>query len=168
VSTEGPMDGPCSASLGAIEDEQPTDLRIKPALDQVVDQRLHDNSIPGRPFDHAEPVFVAVGVDCEGGDQHQVVFDLQAVDLAHHQVQLGQVRRLSASHSARLRHKPARGRRFRGAPLARRDVIAQRPSQSSNSGRDTQARGVAYWGAFPFTSVTILSLHFPHFALIIC
>jgi hypothetical protein len=38
-------------------------LRIKPALD-----------------DQAERVFVAVGVDCEGGDQHQVVFDLQTVD----------------------------------------------------------------------------------------
>jgi hypothetical protein len=50
--------------LGAIEDEQPTDLRIKPALDQVVDRRLHDNSISGRPFDQAERVFVAVRVDC--------------------------------------------------------------------------------------------------------
>jgi hypothetical protein len=119
--------------LGAIEDEQPTDLR-------VVDQRPHATR-PSR--------FVAVGVDCEGGDQHQVVFDLQAVDLAHHQVQPGQVRRLSASHSADYATNRREARRLRGAVLARRDVIAQRPSQSSNSGRDTEARGVAYWGALP-------------------
>ena len=90
---------------------------------------------------------VAVGVDCEGGDQHQVVFDLQAVDLAHHQVQLGQVRRLSASHSADCATNRREAADFEVPSLARRDVIAQRPSQSSNSGRDTQARGVAYWGA---------------------
>ena len=66
-------------------------------------------------------MFVAVGVDCEGGDQHQVVFDLQAVDLAHHQVQLGQVRRLSASHSADCATNRREAADFEVPSLARRD-----------------------------------------------
>src|SRR5450830_1076784 len=35
--------------LGAIDDEQPADLRVEPALDQIVDERLLDGRILGRP-----------------------------------------------------------------------------------------------------------------------
>src|SRR5262249_33077747 len=37
---------------------------------------------------------VAFGIDPERGDEHQIVADVQAVDLDHQQVQLRQVRRL--------------------------------------------------------------------------
>jgi hypothetical protein len=34
--------------LGAIDDEQPADLRVEPAFDQIVDERLYDGCILGR------------------------------------------------------------------------------------------------------------------------
>jgi len=44
---------------GAVDDEQPADLRVEPAFDQIVDERLHDGGILGRPFDQAERVLIA-------------------------------------------------------------------------------------------------------------
>src|SRR5262249_49435326 len=41
--------------LGAIDDEQPADLGIKPPLDQVVDERLHDGSVLGCSVVTAHP-----------------------------------------------------------------------------------------------------------------
>ena len=35
--------------FGAIDYEQPADLGIKPALDQVVDECLHDGGVLGSP-----------------------------------------------------------------------------------------------------------------------
>jgi hypothetical protein len=46
--------------LGAIDDEQPADLRVEAALNQIVDERLDDGCILGRPFDQAERVFMAL------------------------------------------------------------------------------------------------------------
>ena len=40
--------------LGAVDDEQPADLGIKPALDQIVDERLHDGGVLGCSFDQGE------------------------------------------------------------------------------------------------------------------
>ena len=34
-----------------VDDEQTADLRVEPALDQIVDERLHDGCILGRPLD---------------------------------------------------------------------------------------------------------------------
>jgi hypothetical protein len=45
--------------LGAVDDEQPADLRVEPAFDQIVDERLHDGGILGRTFDQAERVLIA-------------------------------------------------------------------------------------------------------------
>jgi hypothetical protein len=47
-------------------------------------------------------MFAAVGIDPEHGDQHQVVADVQAVDLDHQQVQLRQVLDLRALYSREL------------------------------------------------------------------
>ena len=55
--------------LGAVDDEQPTDRRVEPALDQIVDQRLEHSGIFGRPLDQAERMLIAVAIDAEGGDQ---------------------------------------------------------------------------------------------------
>jgi hypothetical protein len=67
--------------LGAVDDEQPTDPRVEPALDQMVDQRLDHSGVFGRPLDQAERMLIAVAVDAEGGDQYQVVANMQAIDL---------------------------------------------------------------------------------------
>jgi hypothetical protein len=67
-------------------DEQPTDRRVEPALDQIVDQRLDHSGIFGRPLDQAERMLIAAAVDAERGDQHQVVANIQAIDL--HFIQL--------------------------------------------------------------------------------
>jgi len=51
----------------------PTDLGIKPAFDQVVDERPRDGGILGCSFDQGERMFVAFPINAEGRDQHQVV-----------------------------------------------------------------------------------------------
>src|SRR5258708_31808102 len=61
--------------------EQPADLGIKPALKQVVDERLHDGGVLGCSFGQGERMFVAFSINAEGSDQHQVVADVQPVDL---------------------------------------------------------------------------------------
>ncbi|MGB6767962.1 MAG: hypothetical protein WBE50_07695, partial [Methyloceanibacter sp.] len=43
-------------------DEQAADLRVEPALDQIVDQRLDDSGIFGRALDQAERMLIAVAV----------------------------------------------------------------------------------------------------------
>jgi hypothetical protein len=48
--------------LGAVDDEQAADLRVEPALDQIVDQRLDDSGIFGRALDQAERMLIAVAV----------------------------------------------------------------------------------------------------------
>jgi hypothetical protein len=73
----------------AVDDEQPTDRRVEPALDQIVDQRLDHSGIFGRPLDQAERMLIAVVIDAEGGDQHQVVANMQAIDLDDQQVEFG-------------------------------------------------------------------------------
>src|SRR5262249_51406244 len=58
MGAEGATDG-FAQRLGAVNDEQPADLGIKPALDQVVDERLHDGGVLGCSFDQGERMFVA-------------------------------------------------------------------------------------------------------------
>ena len=97
--------------LGAVNDEQPADLGIKPALDQIVDQRLHDGGVLGCSFDQGERMFAAFCTNAEGGDQHQLIADLQPVDLDDQQSQLGQVRRHPLGQPfCRQGHEPARSR----------------------------------------------------------
>ena len=66
--------------------QQAADLRVEPALDQIVDQRLDDCGIFGRPLDQAKRTPIAVAIDVEGGDQHQVGANMQAIDLDNQQV----------------------------------------------------------------------------------
>jgi hypothetical protein len=53
VGAEGATDD-FAQRLGAVDDEQPADLGIKPALNQVVDERLHDGGALGCSFDQGE------------------------------------------------------------------------------------------------------------------
>ena len=80
LPTEGRADR-LGERLGAIDDEQPANTGIEPAIDQVVDQRLDDGGILGGAFDNAERMLVTVAVNPECGDQDQVVADVQAIDL---------------------------------------------------------------------------------------
>lgn len=115
VSAKGATDG-FAQRLGAVDDEQPVDLGIEPALDQIVDQRLHDGGVLGCSLDQTERMLVAFTVDTQRGNQHQVVADMQAVDLDDQEVQFGQVRCHPLGQPfGRQRHEPARGRRLRGA-----------------------------------------------------
>ena len=91
MSAEGSTDD-FAQRLGAVNDEQPADFRVEPALDQIVDQRLHDGGVLCRPFDQAERMLVAFTIDTESGDQHKVVADMQPVNLDDQEVQFGQVR----------------------------------------------------------------------------
>ena len=56
--------------LGAVNDEQPADLWIETALDQIVDESLHDGGVLGGAFDEAKRMLVPVSVDPQRGDQH--------------------------------------------------------------------------------------------------
>src|SRR6266540_4854407 len=50
VGAEGATDD-FAQRLGAVDNEQPADLGIKPSLDQIVDERLHDGGVLGCSFD---------------------------------------------------------------------------------------------------------------------
>jgi len=65
VAAEGAADD-FAQRLGAVDDEQPTDRRVEPALDQIVDQCLDDGGIFGRPLDQAKRMPIAVAIDAEG------------------------------------------------------------------------------------------------------
>src|SRR5215472_12607722 len=80
VAAEGATDD-FDQRLGAVDDEQPADLGIKPALDQIVDERLHDGGVLGCSFDYGERMFMAFCINAEGSDQHEVIADVQPVDL---------------------------------------------------------------------------------------
>ena len=76
--------------------------------------------------------FFGGAVDSQGGDQHQVVADVLAIDVDHPKVELRQVRGQPLRHAfRRQRHEPARSRRLRG-------------SVPSNAYRQNQGRGLAH------------------------
>ena len=107
----------------------PNVARIETALDEIVEERLDRRSVLGGPFDDRERVLVTVAVDADRGDQHQIVADMQAIDLNDEQVELRQV----GSHEGgqlfrRQGHEPARRRRFRhAAARAGRNIAFRQP-----------------------------------------
>jgi len=52
-----------SQSLGAIDNEQPADLGIEPAFDEIIDECLHDGCVLRRSLDEAERMLVTFPVD---------------------------------------------------------------------------------------------------------
>src|SRR5580700_2096450 len=79
--------------LRTVDDEQTRHRWIEAALDQVVDQRLHHSAVLGCPFHQPERVFEALAIDPERRHQHEMLTDVDTVDLHHHDVERGQVRR---------------------------------------------------------------------------
>src|SRR5271155_427501 len=78
--------------LRAVDDEQTRHRRIEAALDQVVDQRLHHSAVLGCPFHQPKRVLEALAIDPERRHQNEMLTDVNAVDLHHHDVERGQVR----------------------------------------------------------------------------
>jgi hypothetical protein len=79
-----------------VDDEQTRHRWIEAALDQVVDQRLHHSAMLGCPFHQPERVLEALAIDAERRHQNEMLTDVDAVDLHHHDVEPGQI---GAHHS---------------------------------------------------------------------
>jgi len=111
----------------AVDDEQAADGRLEAAADHVVEQRLADGGVLRRPLDHAQGMLVAVAVDTHGGQQDQVILDVDAIDLDDQQVHLGQVGGHPLLHALRRQgHEPPRHRRLGDARShGRRNVAAR-------------------------------------------
>src|SRR5712691_4281479 len=110
--------------LRPVDDEQPRHRRIEPARDEIVDQGLHHGGVLGRAFNEPERMLHAFAVDADRRHQHQLAGHVDAVDLHHQEVELGQVRGHPLLHACgRERDEVARGRRLRySAPRRRWNV----------------------------------------------
>src|SRR6266581_2416940 len=82
-------------------------------------------------------MFVPLGVDSQSGHQHQVVADVQTVDLNDQEIQLGEVRPHPLGQPlGGQRYEPARRRRFRGAvPDGDRQIALGKPHGAAELAR---------------------------------
>src|SRR4051812_43630738 len=93
---------------------------VQPALDQIVQQRLHHGRILRGSLDQAQRMLDPVAIDADGGQQRQVLGDMDAVNLDHQHIQRRQVGRHPFAHPLRRqRHEPTRRRRLRYAGAVR-------------------------------------------------
>src|SRR5271155_1161802 len=106
---------------------------IEAALDQVVDQCLHHSTVLGCPFHQPERVLEALAIDPKRRHQHEMLTDVDAVDLHHHDVERGQVRTHPFLHArSRQRHEVPRSRRLRHAgPCRRRNIPLGKPHRAA-------------------------------------
>jgi hypothetical protein len=131
--------------LRAIDDEQPTHARIQPALDQVVQQRLHHRGIFAGAFQQAKRVFCAFAIDADRRQQGQLAGDVHAIDLDRQQIEPRQIRRHPFTHPlGRQRHEPTRHSRLRHArPGGGRDVALRQTHRTPEAaGRDVDQHQV--------------------------
>src|SRR3982074_1471440 len=75
----------------AVDDEQSWHRRVEPARDQVVQQGLNRCGVLGRPFHQRQRMLVAFAVNPDRGDQHEIVAEMQPVDLDHQKVERGKI-----------------------------------------------------------------------------
>src|SRR5580700_7966913 len=83
--------------LRAVDDEQTRHRWIEAALDQVIDQRLHHGAVLGCPFHQPKRVLEPLAIDPERRHQHEMLTDVDAIDLHHHDVERGQVRTVAST-----------------------------------------------------------------------
>ena len=76
VATEGAADR-LGQRLRTIDDEQPADVRIQPALDQIVQQRLYHSGVLGGAFQQTERMFGAITINAHRCEQGQLTGDMQ-------------------------------------------------------------------------------------------
>src|SRR5271167_2523679 len=80
-SSKGSADrlGQC---LGTVDDEEPGRRRVQPALDEIVDERLHGRGVLRRTLGEAERMLVALRVDTDRRDQDQISVHAGWADIA--------------------------------------------------------------------------------------
>src|SRR5260370_14753806 len=77
--------------LRAVDDEQTRHRWIEAPLDQVVDQCLHHSTVLSCPLHQSKRVLDALAIDPERSHQHEMLTDVDAVDLHHHYIEAGQI-----------------------------------------------------------------------------
>ncbi len=98
---------------------------------------LNRCGILGRPFHQRQRMLVAFAVNPDRGDQHEIVAEMQPVDLDHQKVECGQI----GSHEVgqprrRQRYEPPRGRRLRNPRSGRcRHVTLGQPDSAAEPAR---------------------------------
>src|SRR5580704_14876637 len=87
----------------------------------------------GCPFHQPERVLEALAIDPERRHQHEILTDVDAVDLHHHDVERGQVRTHPFLHArSRQRHEVPRSRRLRhSGPRRRRNIALGKPHRTA-------------------------------------
>src|ERR1700704_2953942 len=90
-------------------------------------------AVLGCPFHQPKRVLEALAIDSERRHQHQMLTDVDAVDLHHHDVEPGQVRTQPFLHAcSRQRHEVPRSRRLRHAgPRRRRNIALGKPHRAA-------------------------------------
>src|SRR5450631_1383303 len=78
--------------LRAVDDKQTRHRWIEAPLDQVVDQCLHHSTVLSCPLHQSKRVLDALAIDPERSHQHEMLTDVDAVDLHHHDIEAGQIR----------------------------------------------------------------------------
>src|ERR1035437_3010715 len=111
--------------LRAVDDKQTRHRWIEAPLDQVVDQCLHHSTVLSCPLHQPKRVLEALAIDPERRHQHEMLTDVDAVDLHHHDVESGQIRTHPFLHArSRQRHEVPRSCRLRHSSPGRRGNIA--------------------------------------------
>src|SRR6476620_1931503 len=119
--------------LRAVDDKQTRHRWIEAPLDQVVDQCLHHSTVLSCPLHQSKRVLEALAIDPERSHQHEMLTDVDAVDLHHHDVEAGQIRTHPFLHPrSRQRHEAPRSCRLRySGPRWRGNIALGKPHRSA-------------------------------------
>src|SRR6202163_1755391 len=119
--------------LRAVDDKQTRHRWIEAPLDQVVDQCLHHSTVLSCPLHQSKRVLEALAIDPERSHQHEMLTDVDAVDLHHHDVEAGQIRTHPFLHArSRQRHEVPRSCRLRySGPRWRGNIALGQPHRSA-------------------------------------
>lgn len=67
--------------LDSVEDEEARDRRVETVFGKVVEQCLRGGRLLRGPLDQAENVLLSVAADADGADQHDILGNIQTVNL---------------------------------------------------------------------------------------
>ena len=132
VAPEAMPDRP-GERLRAVDDKQTRHRWIEAPLDQVVDQCLHHSTVLSCPLHQSKRVLEALAIDPERSHQHEMLTDVDAVDLHHHDIEAGQIRTHPFLHArSRQRHEVPRSCRLRySGPRWRGNIALGKPHRSA-------------------------------------
>src|SRR5215470_9769304 len=105
----------------------------RPRSIRYVDQCLHHSTVLSCPLHQPKRVLEALAIDPERSHQHEMLTDVDAVDLHHHDVEAGQIRTHPFLHArSRQRHEVPRSCRLRySGPRWRGNVALGKPHRST-------------------------------------